>query len=158
MKKFSLAALLLSFLFFAQSCSKSTKSNSCPAPITNALGVYINAPTQSTIILDAFTDILDQNPIGIEVRNSNSCDFVEVKLTGALTATFRAKFNIAIPVQGDYFTIADGQTFTYNGVVYRANSGSNSMFIRDASSMMFSVIATDASGSSIIQILLTASK
>jgi hypothetical protein len=132
-------------MIFVQSCSQNSNSN-CPDPINNALGTYYTwaQGTSGVTIDNSFFD----SPISVEIKNSISCDYVDIKLMGVATGTLRAKLQTSVPGFGDTFTIADGQNYTAGGITFRTyNTGV--LTVRNTE-LTLGVNASSASGSSVL--------
>ena len=116
-----------SLTIFGQSCNS---NSNCPSPINNSLGTYIPCNQYACNVQLDVGDIL-YSPISVEIKNSVSCDYVDIKLLGAATGTLKAKFQGTIPGMGNLFLISDGQNYNAGGRTYRTyNSGT--LYVREA--------------------------
>lgn len=134
-----------SLMIFVQSCSNNNNSN-CPAPINNALGTYTSwGGIISIVNIDGY---VINDPISVEILNSVSCDYVDIKLMGVATGTLKAKFQSSVLGYGDTFIISDGQTFTAGGITFRT-FGIGVLVVR-SSELTLTVNASSASGSNVM--------
>lgn len=138
MKK-NVTLIFLGIILVFSSCSNNTNNNNnCPTPITSSIGNYASYLSG----ISTFS-ITNTNPVNIQVLNSTSCDFIELKLTGAITTSLKAKFNSTIPSQGNYFIISSGQSIQFNGTTFNVNGSSKSVFINDGD-INFGLTATSS--------------
>ena len=152
MKKLCVITAML-YLLTAVSCNNSGNSQgACPDEISDSYGNF--EPYLSAI--DQDNDI-NQDDIYVKISSISDCDGVNVKLTGAITASFTARYTGYSPYLGGAYYPNAGQTIQYNGINYKIN-GSNLLTVKPDGELSLNVIALNSGSTSFLQIVVQANR